>query len=153
MRLFLRCIGLLFLIAAGPTACAAKLSVPDPLQQGKSVAGPVTDYSSLIDNLRLAGVSVEPEGEAEQPFFSTKGRMIKVGGEDVQVFQYSRAAVADAQAAVVSSDGSAVGTSKVNWIGPPHFYKKAKLIVLYVGNDNKVLTALDAVLGPQFAGR
>ena len=153
MRLFLRSIGLLFVVAAGPTACAAKLPAPDPLQQGKSVAGPVADYASLMDNLRLAGVSVEPEGEAEQPFFSTKGRMIKVSGEDVQVFQYSRAAVADAQAAVVSSDGSAVGTSKVNWIGPPHFYKKAKLIVLYIGNDNKVLNALDAALGPQFAGK
>ena len=79
--------------------------------------------------------------------------MIKVGGEDVQVFQYSRAAVADAQAAVISPDGSGVGTSKINWIGPPHFYKKAKLIVLYTGNSDKVLKALVAVLGPQFAGK
>ena len=153
MRLFARSIGLLLVVAAGPTSCAAKLSVRDPLQQGKPSAGPVEDYASLIGNLRLAGVSVEPEGEVEQPFFSTKGRMIRVGGEDVLVFQYSRAAVADAQAAVVSSDGSAVGTSKVNWIGAPHFYKKEKLIVLYIGNDNKVLKALDAVLGPQFAGK
>ena len=153
MKTFLRSIGLFFVVAAGPAACAAKLSAPDPLQQGKSIAGPVADYASLAAGLRLAGVRVEPEGETEQPFFSAKGRMFKVSGEDVQVFQYSQAAVADAQAGLVSSDGSTVGTSKLNWIGPPHFYKKAKLIVLYVGNDNKVLTALDAVLGPQFAGR
>ena len=152
MRLFLRSVGLLFVVAAG-TACVPKLTAPDPLQQGKSVAKPVTDYASLIDNLRRAGVSVEPQGEVEQPFFSTKGKIIKVGGEDVQVFQYSRGAVADAQAAVISPDGSGVGTSKINWIGPPHFYKKAKLIVLYIGKDGKVLKALDAVLGPQFAGK
>jgi len=144
---------LLFVVAAGTTACVPKLSAPDPLQQGKSVAKPVTDYASLIDNLRRAGVSVEPQGEVEQPFFSTKGKIIKVGGEDVQVFQYSRGAVADAQAAVISPDGSGVGTSKINWIGPPHFYKKAKLIVLYTGNSDKVLKALVAVLGPQFAGK
>ena len=111
------------------------------------------DYASLIDNLRTAGVSVEPEGEVDQPFFSVEGRIIKVSGEDVQVFQYSHAAAADAQAALVSPDGSAVGTSKLHWIGPPHFYKKGKLLVLYVGGNAKALKALEAVLGRQVAGK
>jgi hypothetical protein len=103
--------------------------------------------------LRASGVSVEPEGDVDQPFFSVKGTMIKVGGEDVQVFEYSNAAAVDAQAALVSRDGSAVGKTKLHWIGPPHFYKKEKLLVLYLGDDNKVLKALDAVLGRQFAGQ
>lgn len=79
--------------------------------------------------------------------------MIKVRGEDVQVFQYSNAAAMDAQAALVSLDGSAVGTTKLHWVGAPHFYKKGKLLVLYVGDHDKVLKALEAVLGPQFAGK
>ncbi len=79
--------------------------------------------------------------------------MIKVRGEDVQVFQYFNAAAADAQGALVSRDGDAVGTTKIHWIGPPHFYKKGKLLVLYVGDNDKVLKALEAVLGQQFAGR
>lgn len=79
--------------------------------------------------------------------------MIKVHGEDVQVFQYRNAAHADTQAAAVSPDGGTVGTTKVHWVGSPHFYKKARLLVLYVGDDAKVLKALEAVLGPQFAGK
>jgi len=79
--------------------------------------------------------------------------MINVRGEDVQVFQYSNAAATDAQAALVSLDGSAVGTTKVQWVGPPHFYKKGKLLVLYVGDNDKVLKTLEAVLGQQFAGK
>lgn len=79
--------------------------------------------------------------------------MIKVSGENIQVFQYFHAAAADAQAALVSPDGSAVGTSKLHWIGPPHFYKKGKLLVLYVGGNAKALKALEAVLGRQFAGK
>ncbi len=79
--------------------------------------------------------------------------MIKVSGEDVQVFQYFHAAAADAQAALVSPDGSAVGTSKLHWVGPPHFYKKEKLLVLYVGDNDKVLKTLEAVLDRQFAGK
>lgn len=79
--------------------------------------------------------------------------MIKVRGEDVQVFQYPNATVTDAQAALVSLDGSAVGTTKLLWVGPPHFYKKGKLLVLYVGDNDKALKALEAALGPQFAGK
>ncbi len=41
----------------------------------------------------------------------------------------------------------------VGWVAPPHFYKKEKLIVLYVGDDNNVLDILEGVLGTQFAGR
>lgn len=79
--------------------------------------------------------------------------MVKVRNEDVQVFQYSNIAAAAAQAALVSPDGSTVGTSKFHWIGPPHFYRQGKLLVLYVGDNGKVLKALEAVLGRQFAGK
>ncbi|MGI0015702.1 MAG: hypothetical protein ACREBU_19985 [Nitrososphaera sp.] len=153
LKLFLLSICLLFVVAIGFTACGRELSVSNQPQQGKSHAGPVTDYASLIDSLRVAGVSVEPGGEVDQPFFSVKGMMIRVHGEDAQVFQYSNATPADAQAALVSVDGGAVGITKLRWVGPPHFYKKGKLLVLYVGDNNKVLKALEAVLGRQFAGR
>lgn len=106
-----------------------------------------------MDRLRAAGASVEAVGEVEQPFLSVTGAMIKVDGEDVQVFQYSSPAEMEAQAALVSPDGGAVGSSKPHWIGPPHFYKKGRLLVLYVGDDARVLRALDAALGRQFAGR
>lgn len=89
----------------------------------------------------------------EQPFFSVKGKMIEVQGEGVQVFQYLSAAEADGEAALVSSSGSTIGTTKVHWIGPPHFYKKGKLLVLYVGDDDKLLKVLEAALGRQFAGQ
>jgi len=79
--------------------------------------------------------------------------MIRVRGEDVQVFPYASAAAAQAQAALVSRNGSTVGTTKLHWIGPPHFYRQGRLLVLYVGSDDQVLKALDAVLGRQFAGQ
>ncbi|MFH0343847.1 MAG: hypothetical protein ACHBNF_17390 [Chromatiales bacterium] len=120
---------------------------------GESRGKPVTDYPSLIDNLRAAGIIVKPEGEVVQPFFSVKGKIIKVGGEDVQVFQYSHETETDAQAIQVSPDGSTVGTTKIHWFGPPHFYKREKLLVLYVGDNEKVLKALEDVLGQQVAGQ
>lgn len=118
-----------------------------------SHGGPVTDYVSLIDQLRAAGATVESAGAVSQPFFSVKGQVIKVNGEDVQVFEYTDAAAAEAEAATVSPDGGSIGTSMVTWVAAPHFYKTGKLIVLYIGNNQTSLAALETALGPQFAGR
>jgi hypothetical protein len=79
--------------------------------------------------------------------------MIKVNSEDVQVFLYPNTTTAAAQAALVSPDGSSVGSSKLQWVGSPHFYRKGKLLVLYVGDDDQVRKALDTVLDRPFAGQ
>ncbi|MFQ5950778.1 MAG: hypothetical protein ACE5KH_01675 [Candidatus Geothermarchaeales archaeon] len=113
----------------------------------------VTDYVSLIDSLRAAGAAVEPAGEVTQPFFSVKGQVTTVNGGNVNVFEYESTAVADGEAALVSPDGGSVGTTMMMWIDRPHFYKAGRLIVLYVGDSPTVTDALEAVLGPQFAGR
>lgn len=115
-----------------------------------SHGGAVSDYVSLIDNLRGAGASVEPAGEIEQPFFSVSGQVITVNGADVQVFEYADAAAAEAEAALISPDGRSVGTSMVMWVATPHFFSVERLIVLYVGDDVQVLETLGAALGPQF---
>ncbi|MBI2182419.1 MAG: hypothetical protein HYU31_16570 [Deltaproteobacteria bacterium] len=148
---FLFCLPLLAALAV--TNCAAQPSDPNQPQPGGSRARTVTDYASLIDYFRAAGIKVQAEGEVEQPFLSVKGRAIKIHDEDVQVFQYSSAAAMEAQAARISPNGMAVGTSKIHWLGPPHFFKKEKLLVLYIGDEAKTLKALEAALGRQFAGQ
>ena len=112
----------------------------------------VTAYSSLVDNLRATGATVESAGEITQPFFSVNGRVIAVNDDDVQVFEYADATTAEAEAALVSPDGSSVGISMVNWVATPHFYRTEKLIVLYTGNSETVTAALKSVLGQLFAG-
>ena len=140
-------------MAAALTGCGDRLQQSLPRQQAQSPAAKAADYASLLSALRAAGVRAERGEEVEQPFLSLKGKIIKIGDQDVQVFQYPDAAQVEAQAALVSPDGSTVGTSKIRWIGSPHFYKQGKLFVLYLGDDGKVLKALDAVLGQQFAGK
>ena len=151
MKLFLIC-ACLPLLAVGLASCGGASSAPTQAQ-GQSLAYPVTDQASLLSKLRAAGASIEVVGEVDQPFLSITGTMIKLQGEDVQVFQYSSAAEMEAQAALISRDGTAVGTRKIHWIDAPHFFKQERVLVLYVGNDEKVQEALKAVLGPQFAGQ
>jgi len=153
VRLFLSLIGLLFVVAVGCATGGEKSPGPGQNQPTQSKTAAVTDYPSLIKSLRALGAGATAVGDVEQPFFAIKGMMIKVHGEDVQVFQYANAAAADAEATPISRDGMAVGTRKIFWVGQPHFYKQGRLLVLYVGNNDKVLKTLEAVLGQKFAGR
>ncbi|MCA1620505.1 MAG: hypothetical protein LC795_14590 [Acidobacteria bacterium] len=114
---------------------------------------PPADAHSLAEALKARGLKVEPAGGVTQPFFSVEGRAFDVEGENVQVFRYPTEAAARKEAAGVSPDGSGTATSMVSWVGTPHFYRKGRLIVLYVGDNPKVLGALSGALGAQFAGR
>ena len=152
LRCFRLSRGLLFAAVLNLTACNGS-STDLALAQGiKTRAGPVTDLASLLDSLRAAGAGGNVIGEVDQPFLTVKGTMIKVRGEDVQVYQYANAGTADAEAAKISRDGTTVGKSKIHWIGTPHFYKKEKLLVLYLGDNDAVLKTLETHLGRQFAG-
>ena len=112
-----------------------------------------SDLDAFVRALRAHGLKVSDAGKVSQPFFTPEGRAFTVGGENVQVFRYPSARAAEAEAKKVDAGGTSVGTSAAMWVGPPHFFKKGRLVVLYVGADAGVLKALVAVLGPQFAGR
>ena len=112
-----------------------------------------TDLTSLIHELRAAGTAVNLSKERiSQPFFSARGRVIHVNSQAVWVFAYANATAAEKDAAKISSDGMTIGYSKPSWLGTPHFYRQRRLIVLYLGDDSRVLDSLTRVLGKQFAG-
>ena len=142
----------LFAFIAGVAFSAFGSSHPQP-KSGGSDASQVVDYASLLADLRARALRVKPAGKIVQPFFTVAGRVILVNGQDLQVFQYPDASRANAQAALVSPDGLTVATAKVHWLAPPHFYKRDKLLVIYLGDEGDVLRALEAALGPQFAGK
>jgi hypothetical protein len=111
------------------------------------------DLVRLTERLRRQSAAVVLTNEkVSQPFFSVSGRIVKIHGEAVQVFEYRRPSMADADAKKVSADGSSIGTSKPSWVAPPHFFKSGKFLVLYVGGTQTVLNVLQGALGSQFAG-
>lgn len=111
------------------------------------------EIEALIASLKAAAASVELDGTISQSFFTPLGQIIRVNGQDVQVFVYTDEAAAQGAAAQVSPDGSAVGSEQVAWVATPHFFRQGKLIVLYVGDEATVLQVLQSALGEQFAGR
>lgn len=135
--------------ACSPAPVIAIRHTPTPMV---SHGSQVTDYASLLDELRRVGAAVEPNGTVEQTFFSVKGQILAVNGQEVQVFEYASVEEADAQAALVSPAGSSIGTNQVSWVDTPNLFKAGRLIVLYIGSDGVTLDHLSQVLGLQFAG-
>lgn len=139
---------------ASPAGGIAITPTPEPTAEGgRAHEAPVTDFDSLLQNLRVAGGTVEATGETiEQPFFSVPARVAKFNDADLQVFEYASEADAAADAALVAPDGRSVGTGMVTWVATPHFYRAGRFIVLYVGDDAATLGMLEGALGEPFAG-
>jgi hypothetical protein len=103
--------------------------------------------------LRGAGVTVEEAGAVSQPFFSGDGQVVRVNGEDVQLFEVSDSATAEAlAAATVSPCGSSVRATTVTWLAPSHFYRLDRLTVIHLGSDPANAAALAQLSGPQLQG-
>ena len=145
---------ILILIVSGcapaPAAVPTKSPAAAPTTSSGSLIG---GYTELLGSLRATGVAVEAAGDVSQPFFPVEGHLVKVNGEDVQVFEFADNATMEQNAMRVSATGSSIGTTMVNWMASPHFFKKGKIIAIYVGDAPQVIGALQAVFGPQFAGR
>ncbi len=111
------------------------------------------EYLQLVNRLRSKGANVKLTAERlRQPFFSVPGRIVSINNESVQVFKFANASAAEGAAKRVAPDGMTIGNSKPSWMGPPHFFKSGKLIVLYVGANESVLKVLQTSLGSQIAG-
>lgn len=113
----------------------------------------ISDLEDFIEQLRGTRAEVSLSDKINQPFFFVEGQILTIDDGNVQVFEYTTEKTTEDEALLVSPDGSSIGQHLVNWIAPPHFYKKNKLIVLYVGSDTKLINTLEEVLGKQFAGR
>ncbi len=125
----------------------------------QSHGGPVRDQVSLIDALRSKNLTVDLSGTVSQPFLSPQsGTTVRLSGGalttavDLQLFEYGSASAASADAKRIGPDGSGTATTKISWLAPPHFFLRGRVMVLYVGSDSAVLSLLQSLLGPQFAG-
>lgn len=109
--------------------------------------------AEFLEELREKGAEAQSGESVEQAFFSVIGTMINLNGESVQVFEYDSAETMESDAVLVDAGGGSIGTSMVSWVATPHFYKKGRILVLYVGDNAETLGLLESVLGAQFAGR
>ena len=151
---------------AAPAAATATTAEPSETATSMSThGGPVRDHVSLIDYLRAQGLTADPVGSVEQPFLQAEGTTVRISGgpitqpAEVQSYDYNDtdfggngAAAAESDAEQIDQDGNP-RTMMITWVAPPHFFRKERAFVIYLGEDPAVLQVLSDALGQQFAGR
>jgi hypothetical protein len=120
---------------------------------------PLTSTDALVTALQQQGATVR-RGDVlpnALPCLSVSGHVLFVNSGSINAFEYRTVAAADSDAAKISPDGSGTTGSGcaalITWVGPPHFYKRDQLIVVYAGSADDVLRPLEVVLGKPFASR
>lgn len=109
-------------------------------------------YNELVEALQETGALVEPAGELEQDFFPVGAQVIKVNGQDLQVFEFDSNASMKAAEETITGNGYIIGTMSIDWISAPYFFSRDRLIVLYVGTDESTLELLTEIMGSAFTG-
>jgi hypothetical protein len=132
---------------------ASKQQTDNPVSHGSSEAS----YVAVVDGLRqkFGPSAVQPvEMDLIDPATQSLGskQRVKVVNESVDVWEYAGASETNTKAGTISSDGSGIGGTQVEWTSSSHWYKKDKVLVLYLGNDKEVISSLNTILGKQFAG-
>lgn len=145
--------GIVFILSFCSLFVFAACGQDTAAQTGKGM-----DYTTFVNQLRAAKVTVAVlPNNSITPLLSGKQYNITANGAKINIFEYNSAQAAQDDAGTISADGSTIKASAgqsaiVDWVDTPHFYRSGKIIVLYVGRDQKILNLLVSVLGKQFAG-
>lgn len=85
------------------------------------------------------------------------GKQVVLYDTDVIVYSYEDNEEMEKEASTINKDASEINRTdnpiQIEWSKTPHFYKKGKIIVQYIGDDEKIISDLKEIVGDQFAGR
>lgn len=116
---------------------------------------PVYDLAQFTVDLREREITAEFTADANSLILGRLGTVVSWGDIQVGAFEYPDKPAAEAIVALIADDGSSItGITEgpINWPATPHFFRKGRLLVLYVGDDRPTADLLKVVLGPQVAG-
>jgi len=68
------------------------------------------------------------------------------------IYEFGSSELMESSAALVSRDGYSIGNTNYSYIGRPRFYKKDRIIVVYQGENERIISFLEEALGESFAG-
>jgi hypothetical protein len=149
------CAGAATVVLFGVSTFASRFTSSAPItekvQAYQTPAAPTTftkvsvgaQTQNLMNSLNQAGLYTAAISDVHRDFFSVVGKVITLGGGNLQAFEYSDNVSAMNEAALFKASAEA---NPESWRKQAHLYVKDALLVLYVGNRASILQAL----GPSF---
>lgn len=112
--------------------------------------------SDVVGALQDRGLALDRRQPTPPGVLEVGAAVYGIAGGELEVFEFTSNEQARAAADDVDPGGYSISRNglavQVEWIGPPHWHLAGKQIALYLGTSPRVLDALEAVAGPQFAG-
>lgn len=103
------------------------------------------DFEREIENMGYKLIEVEDS----KSFLSVENDDYTINGDKISVYEYDESAKGTLEADLksITDNGMVINGNKVNWTKAPHIYKKGRIVVIYDGNSEAILTALKEILG------
>jgi len=116
------------------------------------------DYAAFLELLAKDGFSfVEHEkAPAEHSILSVGYTTIYIDGKSITIYEYVSNALMETDSDYIDKSGHLISFPdrdiENTYISYPHFFKKDKIIVRFIGADERILKFLKTNLGGAFAG-
>jgi hypothetical protein len=107
----------------------------------------IEDAQDLIEVLRGAGVAVQPTAAMADPAFGGSGRVLQIGSQSVQVYEYASVEEREAVSLAISSGLSPSGKGELPPQAATAVWAAGRLIIAYAGSDGGTNLLLQALLG------
>jgi hypothetical protein len=108
--------------------------------------------ADLQSGLTRAGYHVTPDGTTAGGVLEGTTRLVCASGTQVRVNEYEDEAARRQVSDGIQPDGYEIRDGNrhtmVDWIGPPHFFARGRVIVLVLQDDGPLLQALTRIMGP-----
>lgn len=139
------------------TAEAMRSAIPTPTEAPRGL----NSAEALEDFLDEAGIRWTFNAETVLTYLPGTARIYEIGDgtDSLQLTEYPTAEETDVAAGLFTPDAIFVedlenpgSRIRVEWLGSPHVFRSERLLAVYIGDDAKILEALERAIGPQFAG-
>lgn len=102
------------------------------------VLTPISQYMYLNDNIMV------------------DGKQVILYDTEIIIYSYEYKEEMEKEASSINKEASQISRNddliQIEWQKTPHFYKKGRIIVQYIGDDEKIISDLTEIMGEQFAG-
>lgn len=113
------------------------------------------DYEaqSLVKSLENEGYTLD-ENTNSSSHFSVEGKTYKINNDELHIYEYATTAAADLEKDfnTIGENAGTINNKEMQWKKKAHLYKKGRVVVIYDGEDSKILTSLKNHLGEPIVG-
>jgi hypothetical protein len=106
----------------------------------------------VVAALRQQQLTMRFDGPFQYEFFGPKAGTYWNKSGEALLWQFRTRAKARRAGASIAPNGGTIGHVAVFWLGTPHWFRRGRVIALYLGSDTSTLRAFASVLGRQIAG-